>query len=73
MPKDPGETFRHYADRILSVRAPGLKFSVPTCVDELGIETSTAKLHDASQDAYVTHLIFLALEGGDQPTPPGDP
>jgi hypothetical protein len=27
----------------------------------LGIKADTTALHDASQDAYLTHLIFQAL------------
>ena len=61
MSKNPAESPKAYADRVFSVRAPGLKYSVPTCLAELGIEAGTAQLHDASHDAYLTHLIFEAL------------
>ena len=71
MARNPGETPKAYADRVFSIRAPGLKYSIPTCIRDLEIEAGTSKLHDASQDAYVTHLIFQALEGGAQPTTPG--
>ena len=62
MPKGPGETYKAYADRVFAIRAPGLKYSIPTCIRELGIKVGSAQLHDASQDAYLTHLIFRALE-----------
>ena len=60
--KNPAESPKAYADRVLSIRAPGLKYSIPTCLAELGIETDTARLHDASHDAYLTHLIFQSLQ-----------
>ncbi len=62
MQKAPGEDSKAYADRVLSIRAPGLKYSIPTCLADLGIEAGTARLHDASHDAYLTHLIFQALK-----------
>ncbi|MFH1110726.1 MAG: 3'-5' exonuclease [Planctomycetota bacterium] len=62
MPKKPEETASAYADRVFSIRAPGLRYSIPTCIAELGIKASTARLHDASHDAYVTHLIFQILQ-----------
>ncbi len=62
MPRGPGESSKAYADRVLSVRARGLRYSIPTCVAELGIKASTARLHDAGEDAYMTHLIFEILQ-----------
>jgi len=59
--KGPGETFEDYADRVLSRRVAGLRYAIPTCVTELRITEDTSRLHDASHDAYVTHLIFQAL------------
>lgn len=61
MPQKPTESPRAYADRVFSVRAPGLRYSIPTCLAELDIDAGTARLHDASHDAYVTHLIFQNL------------
>jgi len=61
MSRNPTESPKAYADRVFSVRAPGLKYSVPTCLAELGIGSGTAQLHNASHDAYLTHLIFEAL------------
>lgn len=62
-PKEPGETFEDYADRVLSRRVAGLRYAIPVCVTELRIKVDTSWLHDASHDAYVTHLIFQALQG----------
>ncbi len=58
----PDEAFKDYADSVLSRRVAGLKYSIPTCLKELLIKTGTGQLHDASQDAYLTHLIFQALQ-----------
>ena len=58
----PAESPRAYADRVFSIRAYGLRYAIPTCLAELGIDPGPARLHDASQDAYVTHLIFQALQ-----------
>lgn len=60
--KDPGESHQDYANRVLSIRVAGLKYSVEACVRALGIEADMTALHGASQDAYVTHLIFQALQ-----------
>ena len=67
MPKGPHESHQDYAHRVLSIRAPGLKFSVDACVRALGIKVDARGLHNADQDAYLTHLIFHALQGAPQP------
>ena len=61
MTANPSESPKAYAARVFSVRAPGLKYSIPTCLAELGIEAGTSQLHDASHDAYLTHRIFQTL------------
>ena len=60
--KDPAESHQQYAVRILSLRVRGLRYSVPTCLDELGINIDSATLHDATHDSYATHLILQALQ-----------
>lgn len=60
--RDPSETHRAYANRVLSVRVRGLSYSVEHCIADLRIQTKDLALHDASNDAYVTHLIFQALQ-----------
>jgi DNA polymerase III epsilon subunit-like protein len=62
MPRQPGENSEMYARRVLGIRAPGLKYSVPTCLQTLGIQIEPSHLHDADNDAYATHLIFEALQ-----------
>lgn len=57
------ETHRDYAMRVLSTRVKGLKYSVETCLDVLTIKADKSGMHDASEDAYLTHLIFEALRG----------
>ncbi len=60
-PKRTGETHRDYANRILSMRVSGLKYSLPTCLRALGIKLDSSTLHDASADAYATHLVYATL------------
>lgn len=62
MPKEPRESHQDYAHRVLSIRSAGLKYSVEACMRTLGIRAGTAGLHSAGHDAYLTHLIFQALQ-----------
>jgi len=57
-----GETHKQYTDRVLAIRAPGLKYSLPTCLASLGIQAGETRLHQAGDDAFLTHLIFEALK-----------
>jgi len=59
--KAPDECWRQYALRVLSIPVAGLYYSIPTCIRELGIEAAEDRMHDASYDAYCTHLILQAL------------
>ncbi len=60
--KTPQESHRTYSDRVLSERVRGLQYSIPVCLQRLGIRLDASKLHDASHDAVATHLIFQALK-----------
>ncbi len=60
--KRPDESFRIYADRVLSQRVRGLKYAIPACISKLNIKVDASNIHDASEDAYLTHLIFQALQ-----------
>ncbi len=51
-----------YAERVLSIPVRGLKYSIPACVRELAINVDSLNRHDAANDAYLTHLIFQALQ-----------
>ncbi len=62
MPKEPHESHQDYAHRVLSIRSAGLKYSVEACMRALGVRADTAGLHSAGHDAYLTHLIFQALQ-----------
>jgi DNA polymerase III epsilon subunit-like protein len=61
MTQAPGESHQEYAQRVLAVRTPGLRFSVEACLRELRIQAETGGLHAADEDAYLTHRIFEAL------------
>ena len=62
MRKEPRESHQDYAHRVLSIRSAGLKYSVGACMRALDIRADTAGLHNAGHDAYLTHLIFQALQ-----------
>lgn len=62
MPKEPRESHQDYAHRVLSIRSAGLKYSVEACMRTLSIRADEAGLHSAGDDAYLTHLIFQALQ-----------
>ncbi len=62
MPKSPHETHERYADRVLSQRVYGLKYSVAACMQHLQINNEGLGLHDAGADTFCTHLIFEALK-----------
>lgn len=51
MRKSPSETNCEYAERVLSVRVKGLRYSLETCVGELGVDVGDRPAHDAAQDA----------------------
>ena len=57
-----GESPRDYAHRVLSIPVKGLKYAIPVCVRELGIDVELPKRHSAMHDAYATHLIYEALK-----------
>lgn len=62
MPRRPEENFETYTRRVLGIHTSGLKYSVPACLQALGIQVDPSHLHDAGNDAYATHLIFEALQ-----------
>ncbi len=57
----PRESQQQYANRILSERVRGLKYSVETCIADLVIPHDKSQLHQAGYDAYLTHMIFQRL------------
>jgi DNA polymerase III epsilon subunit-like protein len=56
------ESHQDYANRVFSIHAAGLRYSVEACVQTLGIRTDMVGRHSAGQDAYLTHLILQALQ-----------
>ncbi|MCO6439370.1 MAG: DEAD/DEAH box helicase [Phycisphaerae bacterium] len=57
------ESPRDHAIRVLSTRVKDLKYSIAACLEALGVEADKSGMHDASEDAYLTYLIFEALQG----------
>ncbi|NLX13800.1 MAG: 3'-5' exonuclease [Phycisphaerales bacterium] len=60
--KSSRESHRDYAQRVLSMRVPGLKYAIPACVKSLGIKADMSGAHVACHDAYLTHLIYQRLQ-----------
>jgi len=55
------ESFDDYAQRIMAIRAYGVKYNIPLCCEELGIDTSNAVFHRALGDATLTNEIYKKL------------
>lgn len=61
--RHPGESSADYADRVLEVRVRGLRYNIPTCCAELGIDTTGITMHRALGDVALTTEIFRVLVG----------
>lgn len=57
-----GESFKDFTNRVMSVRAFGLKYSVGTCCDVLGVDRSQITQHRALGDVTLTLEIFKKLQ-----------
>jgi DNA polymerase III epsilon subunit-like protein len=55
------ESFKQFADRVMEIRAFGVKYNVGICCDELGIDRSNVTQHRADADVYLTAEIFKKL------------
>ncbi len=62
MDRNWNETFKEYADRVMDVRAVGVKYNVALCCEELEIDTSGIQMHRALGDVELTHKIFQLLK-----------
>lgn len=61
--RHPGESSADYAERVLEVRVKGLRYNIPTCCAELGIDTTGITMHRALGDVALTTEIFRVLVG----------
>lgn len=52
------ESFKEYADRVMEVRAVGVKYNVALCCEELEIQVEGIQMHRALGDVELTHEIF---------------
>lgn len=59
--RGPEESFKAFADRVMEIRAFGVKYNVGICCDELGIDRSKVTQHRADADVYLTAEIFKKL------------
>lgn len=61
MPRFENESFESWANRVMNVRAFGVKYNIPLCCEELKIDTSKATFHRAAGDATLTNEIYKTL------------
>ena len=54
------EHFINFADRVMSVRARGVKFNLGLCVEELGIKLDLVQ-HRAMADVELTHEVYKKI------------
>jgi DNA polymerase III epsilon subunit-like protein len=62
-----GESFIDFAERVMSVKAYGVKYSLGLCCDEVGIDRKDVKQHRALGDVFLTHALFKKIWFGTQP------
>jgi DNA polymerase III epsilon subunit-like protein len=55
------ESFKQFADRVMSIKAWGVKYNVGICCDELGIDRTNITQHRANADVYLTREIFKKM------------
>jgi len=56
------ETFKEFADRVMEIRAFGVKYNIAICCEELGIDKSDVQQHRALGDVKLTHRIYQELK-----------
>lgn len=56
-----GESFIAFADRVMEVRAYGVKYNLALCCEECQIDISNMVLHRALADVHLTHLIYKQI------------
>lgn len=56
-----GEKFMHFADRVMSTWAKGIKFNLGLCCDEIGIDRTNIIQHRAMADVHLTHEIYKKI------------
>lgn len=61
MQKDNNETFRQYAERVMSVRAFGVKYNLGLICDELKIDRENVVQHRADGDIYLTNELYKKI------------
>lgn len=55
------EPFENFANRVMEIRAYGVKYNVGVCCDELGIDRSQITQHRALGDVTLTNEIYKKL------------
>lgn len=55
------QSFKQWADEVMSIKAYGVKYNLSICCDEMGIDKSAVSLHRAGGDVYLTNEIYKKL------------
>lgn len=63
MVQSDGENFKDYARRVLDTKVFGLKYSIASCCDDLGIDRTNITQHRALGDVELTYRIYQKLHG----------
>ena len=66
-----GESHQAYVDRVLALRAYGLRTGLTAACDDLGISTSRVRAHRAAGDVLQNHKLFEKLLELNPPELPG--
>lgn len=61
-----GESVFDFFDRVLEIYAPGIKYKVGICCDELGIDKSAVTQHRAGGDIILTNEIYKKFAREDE-------
>jgi len=56
---EPGEKFRHYANRVKDIRAKGVKSNLTTVCEEMEIKINESNRHRALGDVELTNQVYI--------------
>jgi DNA polymerase III epsilon subunit-like protein len=59
--KKPGETFTDFAQRVMEIRAYGIRYNLTTCAEEMKIDLAGIVAHRAMADVEITHKLFTLI------------
>lgn len=59
--READECAKNFSERVMDIRAYGVKYNVGACCDDLGIDRTNVVQHRAGADVYLTNEIFKKL------------